>query len=66
MKRKNIKKINEFIKNFIELEDNMEREEKFAYIIETEMAIKAVHRGHKCTDIDMFAQARIGIKSDKK
>jgi hypothetical protein len=55
----------------------MEREEKFAYIIETEMAImKAVHRGHKCTDIDMFAQARkrvleefrreLGIKSDKK
>ena len=59
-----------------ELEDNMEREEKFAYIIETEMAImKAVHRGHKCTDSDKFAEARkrveelrreLGIKSDKK
>ncbi len=54
----------------------MEREEKFVYIIETEMAImKAVHRGHKCTDSDMFAEARkrvedfrreLGIKSDKK
>lgn len=54
----------------------MEREAKFAYIIQTGMAImKAVHRGHKCTDDDMFAQARkrveelrreLGIKSDKK
>lgn len=54
----------------------MERGEKFAYIIETEMAImKAVHKGHKCTDSDKFAAARkrveefrreLGIKSDKK
>jgi hypothetical protein len=34
-------------------------EDKFSFIIETEMAImKAIHQGHKCTDNDQFADAR--------
>jgi len=33
--------------------------EKADFIIETEMAVlKAIHRGHKCSDDDEFAEAR--------
>ena len=43
----------------MEKRKRMTKDQKVSFIIETEMAVlAAIHKGHKCSDDDQFAEAR--------